>query len=111
MYLFQLILEVSLFDFWINLWYYEGKINLSDEELETLKTKKLEEQSLTPKTQNKKFDLNRGYTQNNNQKKLNYVPDEILVKYKNTKINLETVSGRVTALNFTNSKCLVKKKS
>ena len=111
MYLFQLILEVSLFDFWINLWYYERKINLSDEELETLKTKNLEEQSLTPKTQNKKFDLNRGYTQNNNQKKLNYVPGEILVKYKNTKINLETVSGRVTALNFTNSKYLVKKKS
>jgi hypothetical protein len=62
MYLFQLILEVSLFDFWIKLWYYEEKINLCDEELETLKTKNLEEQSLTPKTQNKKFDLNRGYT-------------------------------------------------
>lgn len=41
--------------------------------------------------------------------KKDYVEGEILVKYKNTKINLETVSGRVTALNFTNSKSLVKK--
>ncbi|MFH0864453.1 MAG: S8 family serine peptidase, partial [Candidatus Gottesmanbacteria bacterium] len=39
----------------------------------------------------------------------NYVEGEILVKYKNNKINLQTVSGRATALNFINSKSLEKK--
>jgi len=36
----------------------------------------------------------------------NYVEGEILVKYKNSKINLETISGRATASNFISSKSL-----
>ena len=36
----------------------------------------------------------------------NYVEGEVLVKYKNSKINLNTSSGRVTALNFIRSKSL-----
>jgi subtilisin family serine protease len=39
----------------------------------------------------------------------NYIEGEIIVKYKNTKINLNTASGRATALNFNNSKFLEKK--
>ena len=38
-----------------------------------------------------------------------YVEGEILVKYKKNKINLETFSGRSTALNFIRSKSLEKK--
>ncbi|MFH1129228.1 MAG: immunoglobulin-like domain-containing protein [Patescibacteria group bacterium] len=38
-----------------------------------------------------------------------YVEGEILVKYKNNKINLNTASGRTTALNFVKSKSLEKK--
>lgn len=41
--------------------------------------------------------------------KADYVAGEILVKYKNFKINLETASGRATALTFTNSKSLENK--
>lgn len=41
--------------------------------------------------------------------KKDYVEGEILVKYKNTKINLNTVSGRATALNFIRTKSLEKK--
>src|SRR3990167_922145 len=74
----------------------ELKINLSNEELGALKDKNLEEQTSTLKTQTK-------------QERLNYVPGEILVKYKNTKINLDTATGRDIALNFTNSKFLEKK--
>lgn len=42
-------------------------------------------------------------------KKKDYVDGEILVKYKNNKIDLNTSSGRATALNFINSKSLEKK--
>ncbi|MFA6270226.1 MAG: S8 family serine peptidase [Candidatus Paceibacterota bacterium] len=38
-----------------------------------------------------------------------YVDGEILVKYKNNKINLQTISGKAAALNFINSKSLEKK--
>jgi len=38
-----------------------------------------------------------------------YVEGEILVKYKDTKINLNTTSGRVASLNFNKSKSLEKK--
>ena len=38
-----------------------------------------------------------------------YVEGEVLVKYKNSKINLQTVSGRTAALNFIRSKSLEKK--
>ena len=38
-----------------------------------------------------------------------YVDGEVLVKYKNTKININTISGRDAASNFTNSKSLEKK--
>jgi len=38
-----------------------------------------------------------------------YVEGEIIVKYKNNKVNLNTTSGRASALNFINSKSLVKK--
>ncbi|MDP3956248.1 MAG: S8 family serine peptidase [bacterium] len=38
-----------------------------------------------------------------------YIEGEILVKYKNNKINLNTVSGRTAASNFTDSKSLEKK--
>jgi subtilisin family serine protease len=41
--------------------------------------------------------------------KENYVPGEVLVKYKKNKINLETVSGRTAALNFIRAKSLEKK--
>ncbi|MFA6257393.1 MAG: S8 family serine peptidase [Candidatus Paceibacterota bacterium] len=37
-----------------------------------------------------------------------YVEGEILVKYKNNQINLQTISGRATALNFADSKSLEK---
>ncbi len=39
----------------------------------------------------------------------NYVEGEILVKYRNNKINLNTSSGRATALSFNTSKSLEKK--
>ena len=39
----------------------------------------------------------------------NYVEGEILVKYKNNKINLDTSSGRAAALNFISSKSLENK--
>ena len=39
----------------------------------------------------------------------NYVEGEILVKYRNNKINLQTVSGRTAALNFVRSKSLEQK--
>ncbi|OHA62431.1 MAG: hypothetical protein A2117_01270, partial [Candidatus Wildermuthbacteria bacterium GWA2_46_15] len=42
-------------------------------------------------------------------KKKDYVEGEILVKYKNNRINLGTISGRATALNFIRSKSLEKK--
>jgi len=45
----------------------------------------------------------------NKKEKQNYVEDEILVKYKNNKINLDTTSGRAAALNFSSSKSLEKK--
>ena len=38
-----------------------------------------------------------------------YVKDEILVKYKNSKINLNTASGRTVALDFIQTKSLEKK--
>jgi len=41
--------------------------------------------------------------------KKDYVEGEILIKYKNNKIDLETVSGKTAALNFTNSIFLEKK--
>ena len=41
--------------------------------------------------------------------KADYVEGEILVKYKNDKINLDTSSGRAVALNFSNSKSLENK--
>ena len=41
--------------------------------------------------------------------KPSYVPGEIIVKYKNTEINLATSSGRTKALNLTNSKSLDRK--
>lgn len=87
----------------------EPNLNLSDEELEALKAKKLEEQSPTSKTQDKNSYLDKGLQDNSKQERLNYVPGEILIKYKNTKINLENVSGRANALNFTNSKSLENK--
>ena len=43
--------------------------------------------------------------------KQNYVEGEILVKYKKNKINLETVSGIATALNFIRSKSLEEKEN
>ncbi|MBU2575854.1 S8 family serine peptidase, partial [Patescibacteria group bacterium] len=42
-------------------------------------------------------------------KKKDYVEGEILVKYKNDKINLDTFAGRASALNFVRSKSLEKK--
>jgi len=42
-------------------------------------------------------------------KKKDYVEGEILVKYKKTKINLETVAGRTAANNFSISKSMEKK--
>jgi len=39
----------------------------------------------------------------------NYVEGEILVKYKSDKIDLDTFSGRASALNFTNSRSLERK--
>lgn len=87
----------------------EQNINLSDVELEALKAKKLEEQSPTLQTQDKNLYLDKGLQDNSKQEKLNYVPGEILVKYKNTKINLNTSPGRTAALNFINSKSLEKK--
>ena len=42
-------------------------------------------------------------------KRKDYVEGEVLVKYKNNKINLQTGSGRATALNFIHSKSLEKK--
>ena len=44
-----------------------------------------------------------------NQEGKNYVEGEILIKYKDTKIDLNTSSGRAIALNFNNSKSLEKK--
>ena len=41
--------------------------------------------------------------------KKDYVEGEILVKYKNNKINLQTTSGRAAASNFISSKSLEKK--
>ena len=41
--------------------------------------------------------------------KQSYIEGEILVKYKNNKINLQTAKGRVSALNFIHSKSLEKK--
>lgn len=87
----------------------EQNKNLSSEELEALKAKKLEGQSITPKIQDKSSYLDKGLQDNSKREKLNYVPGEILVKYKNTKINLDTSSGRANALNFTNSKSLENK--
>ena len=43
-------------------------------------------------------------------KKKNYVPGEILVKYKNNKIKLSTSAGQNAAINFNKSKSLEKKK-
>lgn len=85
------------------------KIDLNNKDLEALKEKTIEGQSLTSKTQSKKLNLEKGL-QNNKQEKLNYVPGEILVKYKKDKINLETFSGQATALNFIRTKSMEKKK-
>ena len=87
----------------------EQKKSLDAKNLETLKAQKLEGQSLVTKTQSGNFNLEKGLQKNSKQGKLNYVPGEILVKYKNNKINLQTVSGRATALNLINSKSLEKK--
>ncbi|MFH1319798.1 MAG: S8 family serine peptidase [Bacteroidota bacterium] len=51
-----------------------------------------------------------GYLTNNKSiSQDNYVSGEILVKYKNNKINLQTVSGRTAASNFIRAKSLEKK--
>lgn len=41
--------------------------------------------------------------------KQNYVPREVLVKFKNSKVNLQTIAGKAAALNFSRSKSLEKK--
>ncbi|MDD3150947.1 MAG: S8 family serine peptidase, partial [Candidatus Gastranaerophilales bacterium] len=41
--------------------------------------------------------------------KQNYVPGEILVKFKSSKVNLQTAGGRTAALNFSHAKLLEKK--
>lgn len=86
----------------------EQSINLNNKELEALKAKKIEQQSLDPKISDNKL-YSEKVLQKNSKQKINYISGEILVKYKNNKINLQTVSGRTTALNFINSKSLEKK--
>jgi len=76
--------------------YDKGGANFSQVKTQTLSSTKN-----TKKNRVRKISTNRS--------KKNYVEGEILVKYKNTKINLNTISGRATALNFNNSKSLEKK--
>ena len=87
----------------------EQKKSSSTKDLGALKAKKLESQSLVPKLQSKSLDLKRELQKNSKQEKIEYVPGEIIVKYRKNKINLETSSGRAAALNFVKGKSLEKK--
>ncbi|MFH1712875.1 MAG: S8 family serine peptidase [Candidatus Jacksonbacteria bacterium] len=77
----------------------------------------LTEDFLIEKGVNKKPETSKEYEKINNLKefkqdkkeKQNYVEGEILVKYKNNKINLQTTKGKVSALNFIRAKSLEKK--
>jgi len=77
-----------------------NKINSSSEEIKGLSP----DSSITQK---EKIGLEK--SQQIEGKKKNYVEGEILVKYKNNKINLNTSSGRTAALNFIRAKSLEKK--
>lgn len=69
------------------------------------------------KGMDKKMGVNKGYEKINKPKRLkqdkkekqSYVEGELLVKYKNNKINLQTSKGRASALNFIRAKSLEKK--
>lgn len=69
------------------------------------------------KGMDKKMGVNKGYEKINSpeefkqdkKEKQSYVEGEILVKYKNNKINLQTSKGRASALNFIRAKSLEKK--
>jgi len=64
-------------------------------------------QNAAPKEMEEKSGLAK--SQQAETKRKDYVEGEILVKYKSDKINLDTFSGRASALNFANSRSLERK--
>ncbi len=79
--------------------------SLSTGEIETLKVEK----SDISKIQNRSLSLENEMEKNNKQEKQGYVPGEILVKFKKSKINLESSAGLNQARQFSANKSLDKK--
>lgn len=96
----------------------KSELQIREDDSHTLQTKTNLDQTKLDQTEAEKISqfqalkTDKGFetkTTPQNLERLNYVPGEILVKYKNNKINLNTSSGRTTALNFIRAKSLEKK--
>ena len=104
-----LIFSVALGSFSVSALAYEkNNINFEQFKTKTLFSNNEDTFNKTNSLINKKQTSGLEKSQLQESKK-DYVEGEILVKYKNNKINLQTASGKAVALNFSRSKSLEKK--
>ena len=97
----------------------KNDINLEQNRINSLSKVKVGDQTATGTLTETNIDKQLGVAENKLKENIlkdtskletkNYVEGEILVKYKNNKINLNTSSGRTAALSFNTSKSLEKK--